>query len=90
MSLASNLTPVFQYGKDGVTTEFTRALTDVLDARELIKITVLKSCANTPSEIGRELADRTSSELVKVIGRKIILYKQNKDVKKRKIDLNEA
>ena len=70
------------------TPEVTKALLEVLEARELIKINILKNSPEDPKEVARLIAERTSSELVQVIGRKAVLYKPNKDPKKRKIELN--
>ena len=88
IKLSSNLSHVFQLGKEGFTPEVTKALLEVLEARELIKINILKNSPEDPKEVARLIAERTSSELVQVIGRKAVLYKPNKDPKKRKIELN--
>ena len=86
--LAMNLDPIFQIGKGSVTPELTAAGTDLaLEARELIKLTVLKNCMDDGNSIAQVLAERTRSEVVQVIGKKIVLYKQAKDEKKRKIVL---
>lgn len=87
MSLASTTDPVFQIGKASLTTEFEDAIKEVLEARELIKITVLKNCLDDPKEIARILAEDTRSEVVQVIGKKIVLYKQADEPAKRKIML---
>lgn len=76
--LASTMTPVFQIGKSGLTPENTGALNDALDARELIKISVLKNCFDDPKEIAQTIAERTHSQVVHVIGKKIVLYKPNR------------
>ena len=85
--LAMNLDPVFQIGKGSVTPELTAAVAEALEARELIKLTVLKNCMDDGNSIAQVLAERTRSEVVQVIGKKIVLYKQAKDEKKRKIVL---
>lgn len=85
--LGQNIDPIFQIGKNSLTPEFTEAIIEVLDARELIKISVLKNCDDEPKELAGVLADRTHSEIVSVVGKKIVLYKQAKDEKKRKIEL---
>jgi len=54
-----------------------------LTARELIKINVLQNCADDPKEIAQILAERTRSQVVQVIGKKIVLYKEGKDDKKK-------
>ena len=85
--LAMNLDPIFQIGKSSVTPELTAAVAEALEARELIKLSILKNCLDDGREIAAILAERTRSEVVQVIGKKIVLYKQAKDEKKRKIEL---
>lgn len=87
-SLASNINPIFQVGKSSLTPEFTEAVSEAFQNNELIKIAVLKNCADDPNEIGQILSERTQSQLVQVIGKKIVLYKPNKD--KPKIILPKA
>ena len=86
-SLASTMDSVFQVGKSCLTTEFIDAIKGVLETHELIKINVLKNCIEDPKEIADTLASHTRSEVVQVIGRKIILYKQADEREKRKIVL---
>lgn len=85
--LAMSLDPIFQIGKSSLTPEITTAIIEALEARELIKITVLKNCMDDGRSIAEVLAERSHSEVVQVIGKKIVLYKQAKDEKKRKIIL---
>ncbi|EXX86197.1 RNA-binding protein [Paenibacillus darwinianus] len=80
-SLAHHLTPVFQVGKGGTNDHLVRHIEDVLEKRELIKVSVLNNNADDPREIGEELAANASAELVQVIGKTIILYKESKDYK---------
>ena len=61
------------------------ALNEALEKRELIKISVLKNCADDPNEIAQVIAERTQSAVVKVIGKKIVLFKLEK--KNSKYDL---
>ncbi len=86
-SLAMTMDPVFQIGKAGVTPELTQAVDEALEARELIKLAVLKNCLEDGSQMAAVLAERTHAEVVQVIGRKIVLYRQAKDEKKQKIVL---
>ena len=79
MSLASNLDPVFQIGKSSLTPEITEAVSECFHTRELIKINVLKNCLDDPKEMAQIIADRSGAEVVQVIGRKIVLYKPDKD-----------
>lgn len=85
--LAMTMDPIFQIGKSSVTPELTAAIAEALEARELIKITVLKNCLDDGRSIAEVLAERTRSEVVQVIGKKIVLYKPAKDEAKRKIVL---
>lgn len=82
-SLASNVEPSFQVGKSSLTPEVTAAIAEAFNTKEIVKIAVLKNCFDDPKEIAAMVAERTHSEVVQVIGRKIVLYKENKD-KKRK------
>lgn len=83
--LAMNIDPIFQLGKSSLTPEYTTAIAEALEARELIKISVLQNCADDPKELASILAERTQSEVVQVIGKKIVLYKESKE--KKKIEL---
>lgn len=83
--LAMTIEPIYQVGKSSLTPEITKGLDEALEARELIKINVLKNCLDDPNEIARIVAERTHSELIQVIGKKIVLYRPSKD--KKKIEL---
>ena len=86
-SLAMNLNPVFQIGRSSVTPEVTSAIDEALEARELIKIHVLKNCFDDPRQIAEMIAGRTHSQVVQVIGKKIVLYREAKDKSKKQIQL---
>ncbi len=77
--------PVFQIGKSSVTPEITAAIDEALEARELVKISVLKNCEHDCKSVAEVLAERTKSSIVHVIGRKIVLYRPAKNEKDRKI-----
>ena len=85
-SLAMTMESIFQVGKNSITPELVGAVSEALAARELIKISVLKNCADDPRELAQILAERTRSQVVQVIGKKIVLYKEGKD-KNKKIQL---
>ena len=78
-SLAHKIEPVLNIGKFSVTPELTNAVSEALEARELIKLSVLKNCMDDPRSIAEVLAERTRSEVVQVVGKKITLYKQKKE-----------
>lgn len=80
--LAQTIQPILNIGKSSLTPEFTESVAEALEARELIKISVLKNCLDDPHEIAAMLGERTHSQVVQVIGRKIVLYKESKEHKK--------
>lgn len=82
-SLAMKMDPILQLGKSGVTPENTASVDEALAARELIKINVLQNCLFDIREMAEMLAERTHSQVVQVIGRRIVLYREGKDEKKR-------
>lgn len=77
--LASTLDPIFQVGKSSLTPEITNAIGEAFNTRELLKINVLKNCMDDPREIAQVIAERTHSQVVHVIGKKIVLYKPFKE-----------
>jgi len=82
MSLASNLDVILHVGKASLTDEIIDAVNETFNTRELIKIGVLKNCIDDPKLIAEAIADNTHSTVVKVIGKKIILYKRDRDNQK--------
>lgn len=80
--LAMTLEPIFQIGKSGLTPEVTEAVREAFNTKELIKLAVLKNCMDDPRGMAEMLAERTGAQVVQIIGRKIVLYKESKDHKK--------
>lgn len=78
-----NMDPIFQIGKNSLTPELTSAVQEALDARELIKISVLQNCLDDPRELAGLISERTRSQVVQVIGKKIVLYKEGRDDRKK-------
>lgn len=85
--IASTYEAIMQVGKSSVTPEVVNAVAEALEKRELIKISVLKNCADDPKDLAQIISERTRSQIVQVIGKKIILYKPNSNPDKRKIKL---
>lgn len=77
-SLAADMSPIMQIGKASLTPEYINSVDEALAARELIKINVLKNCMDDPKEIAQVMSERTHAEVVRVIGRKIVLYRAAK------------
>lgn len=85
-SLATNIEPIFQIGKSGLSNNLIKQVDDALEARELIKITVLETANESAKALSVTLADSTNSIVVQVMGRKITLYR--KRLKDSKININ--
>ena len=83
--LANSLSPVTQIGKDGVTYNVVESVDNALEAKELIKLNVLKTCPQEMNEVAIELSRETHCDVVQIIGRVIVLFRINK--KKGKIEL---
>lgn len=84
-SLGSELDPVVQIGKAGVAPSVIDGAEDVIAARELIKVRVLKNSPQEPKEAIAMLAEATGAELVQTIGRNGLLYRRHPE--KPKIEL---
>lgn len=80
-SLANTMQPIFQIGKNGVSDNTIKQIDDALEARELIKITVLETSGEDVREVAHELAREVNAEVIQVIGSKFVLYRKSKKVK---------
>ncbi|MFR0823195.1 MAG: ribosome assembly RNA-binding protein YhbY [Clostridia bacterium] len=76
--LANHLEAIFQIGKAGITDIFVAQISDVLEARELIKISVLETAPDSVRNLAEELASKTDSIVVQTVGNKITLYRPRK------------
>ncbi len=83
---AHSLSPVVQVGKQGITPDLIKAVNEALDFHELIKVKFV-DFKEERKDLSREIAERTSSEAVGLIGNVAILYRQQPDEQKRKIPL---
>ena len=86
-ALAHDMIPIFQVGKGGVSDNLIKQIIDALEARELLKVSVLQNCDADTDVVARLLADGARAELVQVIGRTIVLYREASDIKNRKVIL---
>ncbi|MCI8509727.1 MAG: ribosome assembly RNA-binding protein YhbY [Lachnospiraceae bacterium] len=77
--LAMTMDPILNVGKSSVTPELITSIDEAIKKRELIKIGVLKNCMDDPKIIAETMAERTHSQVVQVIGKKIVLYRKNKE-----------
>ena len=79
---AHNLEPIVRIGKDGLSDNIVQSLLDAINSRELIKVKVLQNLdadKDDTREMAEELSRKSGAELVGVIGKIIIFYKENKD-----------
>lgn len=79
--LANEIPPIFQVGKGGISDNMLKQFDDALEARELIKASVLNNSENGAREGCEEIAGRTGAEIVQVIGNRFVLYRESKDNK---------
>ncbi len=76
-SLSHNLQPIFQVGKGGVNENMIQQIKDALEARELIKISVLQNCELEVRPVAVALSEGTKAEIAQIIGHTIVLYKES-------------
>ena len=79
--MANSYQSIFQIGKGGIGEQLIRQVSEALEARELIKLTVLETSPVKARECADTIANATESDVVQVIGSKFILYKQSKENK---------
>ena len=77
-SMAQTLSPVTQVGKGGISENLISSLSDALDAREIIKVSVLNNAEDDAAETATNLAEALGAEVVEVKGKKIVLYRKSK------------
>lgn len=77
--LANSIVSIFQIGKTGLSDNLIKQLSDALEARELIKITVLETAPDTAKNLSLKIANQTNSVVVQVIGSKITLFRQKEE-----------
>jgi RNA-binding protein len=82
---AHHIQPIFQVGKGGVNENLIKQVQEALEARELIKISVLQNCEDDKGTVGEELSKGARAQLVQIIGSTIVLYKES--VNQKRIEL---
>ena len=83
--LAHTMQPIIQVGKNGVNDALIKTVNDALEARELIKVSILQNCFEEPKAIAAEIAEVINAEVIQVIGKTIVFYKESS--KKKQIVL---
>ncbi|CAM3815893.1 ribosome assembly RNA-binding protein YhbY [Mesobacillus zeae] len=80
-SKAHNLSPIFQVGKGGVNENMVSQIADALEARELIKVSILQNCDEDRDTVAAHISKGAGAELAQVIGNTIVLYKESRENK---------
>ncbi len=78
-SLAAKIKPFMQIGKKGLTEKSIEHIKDALSANELIKIKILDTDTFSREEIAKKIKENTNAEIVRIIGKNIILYRPKKE-----------
>ena len=86
--MATNIDPIMQVGKGGISENLIKTVSDALEARELIKMKVLDNNGDGAKNTAAELAEATGADVVCVIGTKFVLFREAKNEKNRKIFLD--
>ncbi|BBA50068.1 ribosome assembly RNA-binding protein YhbY [Fusobacterium varium] len=76
---AHELNPLVRIGKDGVTDSLIQSILEAIDSRELLKVKILQNCEKEKEEVLEEFSKCSEFEVVGIIGRTIILFRENKD-----------
>lgn len=74
---ANRLKPIFQVGKIGVNENMIKQLVDVIEKRELIKVSILQNCSEDKHDVAEAIAAGTGAEIVQIIGNNIVFYKES-------------
>lgn len=80
-SEAHHLQPIFQIGKGGLTDAIIKQIEEALEARELIKVSILQNCEEDKKDIAGRL-EEAGIEVVQIIGKILVLYKESKEKKR--------
>lgn len=80
-SLANSIQPIFQIGKGGINDNMIKQFDEALEARELVKATVLRNSSADVREVCDEIAKATGADVVQVIGNRFVLYRESKENK---------
>lgn len=89
-ALGNSMTPTVTVGKNGVATNVIAQLDEALDSNELVKCRVLPHTDYDVKDVAEELSEATNAEIVQVIGRNILIYRQPKAGKESKLPWQEC
>ena len=87
-AIASTEDTIMQVGKNGINDNLIKSLSDALDKREIIKISVLDNSPDDVKEVGVALAKALKAEFITAIGKKVVLYRYSKKDGVRHVEYN--
>ena len=76
---AHDMDPLVRIGKDGITDNLIQSILDAIDSRELIKVKILQNCEDEKQEIMDKLCSCREFQVVGIIGKTILIFKENKE-----------
>lgn len=82
-NLGAKIQPIFQIGKNEISENMVKQISDALTAHEFIKISVLENSPYTSREAADIMADKTGADVVLVVGNRFLLYRETQDKKRR-------
>ena len=74
--LGHHLQPVIMIGKDELSSKVEKASNEALETHELIKVKLQEGCMLDRKDVASQLAELTSSQVVQILGKTILLYRQ--------------
>lgn len=83
--LANAIEPIFQIGKGGINDNMVAQISDALEARELVKVSILRTALLDTRRTCDEVARLTGAEPVQAIGKRFVLYRESRDNKRIEI-----
>ncbi|MEN9576730.1 MAG: hypothetical protein RL514_4585 [Verrucomicrobiota bacterium] len=83
-SFAQKLEPILALGKAGATDAFLKSLDEALSQHELVKIK-FAAFKDERKTLAPQLAEKTNSHLVWIVGHVAVFYRQQPDAEKRKV-----
>lgn len=87
-SIASTYEPIMQIGKESLKEQSITQIEEMLEARELVKIKVLRNCETEIKDIANKVQSLTNCEIVQVIGSIFVLYRRSSKKGIKHIELN--
>jgi RNA-binding protein len=83
-ALAQRMDATLKIGKHGLSDAFIHSLNEELDRHELVKVKFTEF-KEQKKELAPQLATRTNSHLVTLLGNVAVLFRRNPDAQKQKI-----